>query len=315
MATKAASKTRKPFVRKTAEERAAEIESLRQELTAEIATLVDDEQWKAMLRTAAKFHRYSASNQWWLWAQAKKRGMTLSQVAGFKSWQKLGRQVRKGEKGLKIMAPMPFVAKDAEGNAKVNPDTGEEVRGVRFTVTHVWDISQTDGDPLPTYDRPSLADLTEGGPEGLWDALKAQAVALGFTVAFGDPGGKAEGVTRFDSHEVVIRDSLSPVAQVKVLAHEVGHIRAEHHSRLFKEGVITREQCETEAESIAFIVLAACGIDSADYAAFYVAGWSDGDAKVLQASVERINRTAAAILADLEAVLAPAETDEMALAA
>ena len=139
-----------------------------------VQSIVTGEDWQRMLRTAAKFHRYSFQNQLLIFLQRP----DATVVAGFNRWRSLGRFVKKGEKGIAIFAPCRY-------KTKVETDDGEEktmqqIRG--FRLVHVFDISQTEGEDLPDLDavRPKLLDAD--APEGIWDALVAQADAAGFEV-------------------------------------------------------------------------------------------------------------------------------------
>ena len=118
------------------------VDRLHQQLQDSLQELVTSEDWQLALAVAARFHDYSFANTRLIWAQSIIRGFTPSRIAGYRAWQELGRQVRKGERGLQILAPVI---------RKVTPDNGEEEerRVVGFRVVHVFDIAQTDGEPLP----------------------------------------------------------------------------------------------------------------------------------------------------------------------
>jgi hypothetical protein len=136
-----------------------------------VAEIASGDDWKRMLKVASKFHRYSFNNHLMIFLQRPDAMV----VAGFNRWKSLGRFVKKGEKGIAIFAPCRY-------KTKVETDAGEEqtVQQIRgFRVVHVFDISQTEGDDLPDLDavRPKLLDAD--APEGIWDALVAQAEAAG----------------------------------------------------------------------------------------------------------------------------------------
>jgi antirestriction protein ArdC len=139
-----------------------------------VAEIASGDDWKRMLKIASKFHRYSFNNHLMIFLQCP----DATVVAGFNRWKSLGRFVKKGEKGIAIFAPCRY-------KTKVETDDGEEktmqqIRG--FRLVHVFDISQTEGEDLPDLDavRPKLLDAD--APEGIWDALVAQADAAGFEV-------------------------------------------------------------------------------------------------------------------------------------
>jgi antirestriction factor ArdC-like protein len=169
-----------------------------QQAFAEIASGDD---WKRMLQVVSKFHRYSFNNHLMIFLQ--RPDATL--VAGFNRWKTLGRFVKKGEKGIAIFAPCKY-------KTKVESDDDEEksVQQVRgFRVVHVFDISQTEGEDLPDLDavRPKLLDAD--APEGIWDALVAQADAAGFEVIRNQRGNE-NGYCDFSSKQIAVRPDVSP---------------------------------------------------------------------------------------------------------
>ncbi|WP_214404799.1 ArdC-like ssDNA-binding domain-containing protein [Pseudonocardia lacus] len=295
-----ASRRRRPGPARTSpQERAAKVEALLAQLNSAVGELTEGEQWTAMLRAATKFHRYSFRNMMLLWAQAEQRGITLSAVAGFSAWKALGRSVRKGERGLQILAPVTRRTTD-EHDDPVDGDTAgprpEEKGGRRvvagFRVAHVFDVSQTDGAPLPEPPRP--VPLAGADTTALWEPLANLVRAAGFALQRRPETGQAQGWTDYVNRVVAVRPDIDDAYAVAVLAHELGHIRAGHEHRK-----IGRAQAETEAESIAFIVMAAHGGDSTSSAVPYVAGWSGGDREVIAAAAETVHTAAAGILADL----------------
>src|SRR5439155_14162610 len=178
------------------------------QLGQQVETLKASEGWLAWLETAAKFHRYSVGNQLMILSQRP----DATRVAGFQTWKSLGRQVRKGEKGLAIFAPMSV--------RKVDDETGEEKRSLFFKVVHVFDIAQTDGEALPALAWPVLAD----GPEGLYDDLVGVAEHLGLTVATTDtsPSG-ARGWFDPSARRVTIVDAYPLASRARTLLHELAH--------------------------------------------------------------------------------------------
>ena len=139
-----------------------------------VAEIVSGDDWKQMLHVASKFHRYSFNNQLLILCQRP----DATRVAGYRKWQEFGRQVRKGEKGIAILAPCKY-------RTKIEDDSGEEttVQSIRgFRVVHVFDVSQTEGESLPDVDslRPKL--LEGEAPEGIWDRLVELATSEGFDV-------------------------------------------------------------------------------------------------------------------------------------
>jgi antirestriction protein ArdC len=221
-----------------------------------------------------------------------------TRVAGYKTWQSLGRQVRKGERGITILAPCKY------RRTEVDAETGEEMvyAGIRgFTTAKVFDLSQTDGEDLPEV-RPTLLDGE--GPEGLWDLLADQVRGAGFTLERGDCSGanrRTDPIVR----SVRVRDDVGSAQAAKTLAHELAHIMLGHTDNTIGY-VACRGRCEVEAESVAFLVCQAVGLPTDDYTFAYVAGWSSGDTQVVRDTADRVISASRAILAalgtELEAV-------------
>jgi antirestriction protein ArdC len=271
-------------------------------LTAAVAALVDGDAWRTMLQVAARFPRYSTNNVLLITAQRP----DATTVAGLRTWNTLGRRIRKGEKGIAILAPCtyrPQSTPGSDGAAAVEPADsadperreGRVLRG--FRVAYVFDVTQTDGQPLPEV---APGPLTGDAPARLWQRLARVVEADGYRIERG-PCGDAYGHTRFTEHIVRVRDDVAPAQATKTLAHELGHIRAEHHTR-FAENYHRDTRCrgiaEVEAESIAYVVSAAAGLDTTDYTVPYIAHWAEGDTTVLRDTAARVITVARAILND-----------------
>ena len=263
--------------------RKATLESLHSQLAARIGSLDSLEAWGAWLRFANSFHRYSFNNTVLIWAAKPDATM----VAGYRAWQAKGRQVRRGETAIKVFGPV--TTREPKLDAHGNPVRGEdgkpvqEVRIVGVKPVSVFDVSQTDGDPLPQPPQATL--LTGQAPPGLWDALQSFVEAQGFTVSRGDCGD-ANGVTRYDTREVRVRADIDDAAAVKTLAHEAGHVLL--HAPDQRKPFACRGVAEVEAESVAFMVTAAHGLDASQYTFNYVAGWAHQAATPDGPSVEDI---------------------------
>jgi hypothetical protein len=220
--------------------REAKLELLQQQLTDSVAALVTGEDWKRALTFAAQFRSRSFNNTMLIYAQhysAFKEGRvpepTPTYVAGFHQWLSPGRHVVKGQHGYGILAPV--TARFASANPSdaaswrrlsrgEKPGSGESVRSklVGLKPAHVWDLSQTAGDPVPELPRPNL--LHGQAPAGLWDGLADQITALGFELRLVSSAaaiGGANGLTDFLAREVSIRMDMDDAAQVKTLAHEL----------------------------------------------------------------------------------------------
>ena len=276
--------------------------ALHEQITDGVAALVSSDAWRAMLATAARFHTYSLGNLLLIAAQRP----DATRVAGFRTWQGLGRQVRKGEKGIAILAPCTYRPKgdDAGESAEKDAPTAEagrdgaaprRLRG--FRAAYVFDVAQTDGEPLPDEAGPAL--LAGEAPEGLWDALAALVTAHGYTLERGTCGG-ANGYTDPAGMVVRVRDDDDDAQAVKTLAHELGHIECGHVADMATYRTC-RDQCEVEAESVANVIAPANGLDASGYTFAYVAGWAGGDVAKVRAAAETVTRAARTILTALEA--------------
>jgi hypothetical protein len=169
-----------------------------------------------MLAAAARFHEYSFGNVMLILAQ----NPDATRVAGYRTWQSLGRRVRKGERGIRILARITYrSSREDGGHGPDEQDRPRELRG--FRVEHVWDISSTDGDPYPDV---AIALLEGEGPVGLWEALGEQVVADGYQLERGPCARpQAKGETDPATRTVTVRDDLSTAQAAKTLVHERAH--------------------------------------------------------------------------------------------
>ncbi len=269
------------------EPRSDKLRAAHDKLTQAVESIVTGEDWKRMLKVASKFHRYSFHNQLLIFLQ--RPNATL--VAGFHKWNSLGRFVKKGEKGIAILAPCKY-------RSRIEDEDGQEqtITSIRsFRVVYVFDVAQTEGEPIDDLDaiRPKL--LKGEAPEGLWDALVEQANEAGFEVVR-EQRGSENGYCDFSSKQIAVRPDVAPAQAVKTLIHELGH--ALLHS---DEPPWSKEVAEVEVESVAYIVCDAIGLDSGDYSFAYVARWTDGTSDLVKATAERAVACAKRILCALEA--------------
>lgn len=264
------------------------MERLHEQLQESIRALVSSDDWRQALEVAARFHNYSFANTRLIWAQATARGFTPTRVAGYRAWQKLGRQVSRGEKGLQILAP---VTRTVEGE-----DGEDERRVVGFQVVHVFDVSQTGGDPLPEV-RPSVL---EGELPVHWERVAEliRSADFGLEVAEVKRLGEANGITDWGDRTVVVRASLPGAQRFKTAVHELAHVRL--HEPTSGDRPDCRGVIEVEAESVAYMVCAALGVDSAGYSLPYVATWSGGDVERVSETADRVIRCARRMLNDIE---------------
>lgn len=268
--------------------------------------------WRQMLTVAARFPSYSANNVLLIGIQRP----DATRVAGIRTWNSLGRHVRKGEKGIAILAPCLYRPRDIAARAADGPratqtqaaqpethkpgrDDAASARQLRgFRVVHVFDLEQTAGEPLPEV---SPSQLTGPAPEEFLDRLVAVVRADGYTVERGDCRG-ANGYTDFAARTVRVRDDVPEAQAAKTFSHELAHIRADHETRFLSSygtSVGCRSQAEVEAESIGYLIASAAGLDAAAYSVPYVAGWSDGNRDLLRESATRVLSTARAVIRDL----------------
>jgi antirestriction protein ArdC len=250
-----------------------------------IAELTSSEEWVRWLDTQRRFHQYSFNNVLLIALQRP----DATRVAGFRRWLEMGRHVRKGEKGIAILAPIV-------SRTKVTDDDGEERTIVgapnRFRIAHVFDIAQTDGDDLP---EPPAKKLAGDDPTGAYTQLVEVAHSIGYTVEEDYLLGSRNGDCNFAERRIRVEVTNDPAQQVKTLAHELAHAFL-HNPEVF-EG--TRELAELEAESVAYLVCDGVGLDSSDYSFGYVAGWAGGGTEAIAAlktSAVRIAGAARSIL-------------------
>lgn len=275
------------------------------ELDRAVADLASDDNWRAWLDMQSQFHRYSFANTMLIHLQT---GGRATRVAGFRAWQeKFNRTVNKGEKAIAIRAPKTVwvTKKDTNDNVVKGKDGKpvKEKRIVGFTLTSVFDVSQTSGDPLPEIER----ELSEDPPEGFVDDMVAAAEALGYTVEFREmnshANGTAQGWTSPRDKQIVVDASQTPGSQAATLAHELGHVAAGHcdpeNDGKYHVGEGgCRGRFEIEAESIAYAITRANGMsmDGSKLSAQYVAGWSKHDKDGLRESAETVAKATKKVL-------------------
>ena len=300
------------------------LQAAHERLVRSVEALVSGEDWRAMLEVAQRFHTYSAANVLLIAAQHPE----ATRVAGYGTWKRLGRYVRKGEHGIAILAPLLYRAAAREGEsgggtgatfAEAGP-SGASSSGARpvdagsaavptsreraggekvlrgFRVVHVFDVSQTAGEDLPEV-RP--AQLSGLAPDALFDALAAELARSGYTLLRADCS-PANGKTHFLSRTVVVRPDLSPAQALKTLAHEVAHTMLHDGSEY---GAGCRGAAEVEAESVAYLVCGAVGLRSDVYSFPYVARWAEGNLEVVQTCATRLVSCARRLTDTIEADL------------
>lgn len=283
------------------------VEVFLQEIEQQVETLQEDEQWNRYLDAVALQPRYSFSNQMLIAIQS--RG-TSELCMSASNWKKLGRWPRKGSTGYRIMAPIfkKVEEKDANGKVKHGADGKPLTKQafVSFRAVPTFDIKQTDGEPLELDVYPTLS---EEPPAGFEDDLTSAISDKGFTVreASDMELGKAQGATSFEEKIVYVREGIDPAERVRTLAHELGHIAAEHGERLDEyhtrvaHGSGQRGAMEVEAESIAYILMRSNGMQPTvgNKSGKYIAGWASvqsDDAEVVRHAGERVAKAARDLL-------------------
>lgn len=275
------------------------VRELHERLVAGVEELVSSDRWQTFFATAARFHRYSATNVLLISLQAPH----ATRVAGYRRWQSLGRQVRKGERGIAIFAPCVYRARPLDqSEEQAAPELAKVLRG--FRLAYVWDVSQTDGEPLPDV---SPKALQGRAPDGLWQAITDQILAAGYTVERGDCGD-ASGRTNFVTRRVVVRTDVDDAEATCTLTHELAHVLL-HDPTDPASSSQHRGTAEVEAESVAYIVCSAAGMAPEDTSLPYVAGWANGDPAAVRRTADRVLTTAQRVLATAGVVGLPPEAE------
>jgi antirestriction protein ArdC len=272
----------------TKTDRQVKLDEATERLTHAVEAITTGDDWQRYLAFAAQLHTYSARNVFLLLDQAEARGWeTLGHVAGYRAWQAMGRNVRKGETSLKVLAPCRYKVRDDDGSERWI------VRG--FTIASVFAVRQTDGEgSIPEPVRPEL--LTGDGPSGMWDALTELVEAQGFSVQRGELF-PANGTADMLAKVVTVADRLEGAASVKTLAHELAHVLM--HNGPICDYLANRGRCEVEAESVAYLICDAFGLASDGYSFAYVANWSRGEMAVVIEAADKVRKCASAILESL----------------
>lgn len=281
-----------------------DMNSILKSLETGVENIFTGDKYAQYLQTMSKFHRYSFNNT--LLIAMQRPDATL--VTGYRNWQSMGRQVKKGEKGITILAPAPIKRKreqeildqnhkpllDADGKPRT-----EEVEVVipRFKPTTVFDISQTDGEPIENL---APEELTEAVAD--YDLFMEAITAVSpVPIRFDEIAGEAKGYYHSGDKEIVIQKGMSESQTIKTAIHETGHARLHDKDIMEKQGIEKdRLTKEVEAESVAYCVCSAFGVDTSEYSFPYIAGWSSNrDMKELKASMDIIRKTAGEMIDEL----------------
>jgi len=259
----------------------AKVEEAKERIDAALSELAGSlEQGKsenlvAALKAMALLGNYSLNNVLLIASQRP----DATRVAGFRAWRKLGRYVRKGEKGLMVIAP---IVRKSDDTRSADRDDERFVAG--FRAVHVFDVSQTEGEPLPEISDPT-GDPGEHAT-GLFRFAADRGIEVQHSSELGTALGRSKGGT------IELAEGLSPVQEFHVLAHELAH-ELMHQSEA--EGRPGRDVRELEAEAVAFAVCHGVGIDATSSSTEYIQLY-DGDSEALTKSLERIHKTATELL-------------------
>ena len=294
----------------TSEKPADKLKEITDRLEQGIMQLFDSDRYKEYLRVMSKFHNYSFNNT--LLIAMQKPDASL--VAGFQSWKNnFKRNVVKGEKGIKILAPSPFKIK--QEMEKIDPATQKPVIGAdgkpvkeekeitipAFKVVSVFDVSQTEGKELPDI----AVDMLTGDVECFKDVFAALEKTSPVPIGFEKIEGNSHGYYHLEEKRIAIDEGMSELQTIKTAIHEIAHAKLHdidpNAPKEEQAGRPDRRTREVQAESVAYAVCQHYGLDTSDYSFGYVAGWSSGrELDELKSSLETIRSTAAEIINSID---------------
>lgn len=258
--------------------RKAKLDATIDVLAHKVEEIVTGEGYRDWLRMLSKFHHYSANNVALIHTQNPDATyvMGFGNKQGTTGWKGMGRYVRKGEKGITIIRPMHRTFEDPENKEKRSVLIG-------FTTATVFDVSQTEGAPLPEGPRPGDLPQTE-----VMRSLELKVALLKFLDAWQvkivrDHERQERGYWRPEHREIGIRADLTGVSELKTLIHESAHMLADHRRQ------VDKDDAETVAESVAFVVLDHYGIDTSSYSVPYIASWARSP-EVVQRNLDEVQR-------------------------
>ena len=297
----------------TSEKPAEKLKEITDRLEQGIAELFDSERYREYLKVMSKFHNYSFNNT--LLIAMQKPDASL--VAGFSAWKNnFGRNVMKGQKGIKIIAPSPFkIRQEVE---KIDPHTQKpiigkdgkpvteekEVKIPAYKVVSVFDVSQTEGKELPDI---AVDELT-GDVDRYKDFFAALEKTSPVPIAFENIGGGSHGYYHLEDKRIAINEGMSELQTLKTAIHEIAHAKLHDidlNAPKDEQPRVDRRTREVEAESVAYTVCQHYGLDTSDYSFGYVAGWSSGrELSELKSSLETIRSAAAEIINSIDEHLA-----------
>ena len=298
----------------TSEKPTEKLKEITDRLEQGITELFDSERYREYLRVMSKFHNYSFNNT--LLIAMQKPDASL--VAGFSAWKNnFGRNVIKGQKGIKIIAPSPYKVK--QEMKKIDPHTQQPIIGKdgkpvteekeitipAYKVVSVFDVSQTEGKELPDI---AVDELT-GDVERYRDFFAALEKTSPVPIGFEQIPGSSHGYYHLEDKRIAIQEGMSELQTLKTAIHEIAHAKLHDIDLNAPENEqqprVDRRTREVEAESVAYTVCQHYGLDTSDYSFGYVAGWSSGrELSELKSSLETIRSAAAEIINSIDENLA-----------
>ena len=281
-----------------------DMDSIMQNLETGVAELFTSERYQEYLKTMSKFHNYSFNNT--LLIAMQRPDATL--VTGYRNWQSMGRQVKKGEKGITIIAPAPIKRKkeqtvlDQDQKPVIGPDGKPKTEEVEVTLPcfkaiTVFDIEQTTGEPIQTLAPEILTAAVEDFDLFLQAIREISPVPIRFDAIEGSANGYYHNLDK----EIVIKKDMSQSQTLKTAIHETAHARL-HDKEIMESQGIEKDRLtkEVEAESVAYCVCSVFELDTSEYSFPYIAGWSSGkELRELKASMDVIRKTAGEIIDEL----------------
>ena len=288
-----------------AEARKAEMEAISNKLEQGVKDVFKEQNFKDYLNFCAKLPRYSVNNQ--LLIMMQKPDATMCQ--SFTGWKEMNRNVKRGEKGIRILAPAPYKMdkeqdkKDSFGKPVLDKD-GEPVKETvevtvnAFKPVSTFDISQTEGEPIPQIGVEELV----GEVEGYASLIEAIKETVPVPIEFENIESGAKGYFHIEDNRIAIQEGMSEVQTVKTMIHEAAHQALHSKEAMEHSGEKkSQNQKETEAESIAYVVCQHFGIDTSEYSFPYVATWSaDKEVPELKASLDTIRSCSAKMIVSIE---------------
>ncbi|MBO6230214.1 MAG: DUF3849 domain-containing protein [Ruminiclostridium sp.] len=301
-----------------------EMEELFKRIDEGVRSVFTSEKYVEYLKFSAKFTDYSANNTMLI----NRARPDASFVAAYGKWRQLGRQVKKGEAGIPILAPVRYKtnqyqeyerpAKDEFGNQIYNEDgtekmetVSENVTGIAFKKAYVFDVSQTEGKPIPSPVEELKGDIDSAKMEAIFKALRK---VTGINIEFEDIRGSAKGYYNPDSKRIAVKTGMSDTQTVKTVFHETAHCLLHDPDKKIVTAKAPRNEKEVQAESTAFIVAEHFGIDTSDYSFPYIATWTKGKTfEQLQKVLQEIQTAAKTIISGVESELLKMQKRELSV--